>query len=99
MQSIFLVQACIHYEGSQQVRAFDNKGDADAFAEVCREYQKTRPEWPSSDATESDIDAWRVAHKAWEAAHPGGDVGSTDYYDTIEVPFGPVQTEEGQNNG
>jgi hypothetical protein len=90
MNAIFIVEAGVHYQGSRLLRAFGSRPEAETFAERCREYHKTRPDWPGGDATEADLEAWRVADNAWEAGHPGGDVGSPDYFDVTEVPFGPV---------
>jgi hypothetical protein len=100
VNTIFIVEASVNYEGSSPVRAFAEKGDAEEFAEQCREYQKTRPAWPAAAATIAEIEEWSAADKAWEAAHPGGDVGSPDYFDVIEIPFGPVAgVSEGEKGG
>jgi hypothetical protein len=89
MSAIFFVEAGVDYEGSTPVRAFDNKDDAEAFAERCREHHKARPAFPAV-LNEASAETRRNAESAWATAHPGGDVGSPDYFKVIEVPFGPL---------
>lgn len=88
MNSVFLVRACVDYEGESPVRAFADSYEAQEFARICREYHAARPAWPDSDLSEESIDRWSAAEKAWSAAHPAGDVGSPDHFDVVEVQFG-----------
>lgn len=99
MNTIFVVEAGVDYEGSSPIRAFAERYDADEFARECTEYQATRPQWPSDDLSEERIQKWSEADKAWCAAHPGGDVGSPDYFTVVEVPFGDWAAQDNAEGG
>lgn len=68
------------YEGSDPVKAFATKPQAEAFALRCRTYAITRPECPGSvaDTPESNA-AWEKYLKRqhrWQRRHPAGEASA-----------------------
>lgn len=97
--SVFVVVAAADYEGSSLVRAFVDKGAADAFAAKCHEYSQKKPEAPPvEDTPENDAEheAWWAKHEAWRKSHPAGeDNSSADSFPVMEIPL-VVNTENSQ---
>ena len=89
MESVFIVEAGVDYEGSSPVRAFDTKGEAENYARECAEHLLRRPKFPDYDPTHKEIQQWVATEEAWEAAHEAGLFGSSDWFQVVEVPFGP----------
>ncbi len=75
MSTIFLVLACVDYEGSSPVKAFRKKHAAEAFAHRCKEPRFLElPPRVVIDAPENDRE-WELffaAKREWEASHPAG---------------------------
>ncbi|SDV49781.1 hypothetical protein [Chitinasiproducens palmae] len=79
-----VVTADHHYDCNEVVRAFSNRADAEAFAERCRSYDDTEPEWPDESDNES-IKRWTPARVAWIDGHPAGLSSRPDSYSVHEV--------------
>lgn len=82
---VFLVTADTLYEGSDAVRAFVRKEDAEAFAKKCQEYAWTYKSCPSVHASESDRDKWQEDDRAWYANHPAGPYTQSDLYSVTPI--------------
>ena len=69
------------YEGSDPVKAFATKPQAEAFALRCRAYAMARPECPEiiADTPENDAE-WKKYMKRqhrWQRRHPAGEDSAT----------------------
>lgn len=91
MKKIFVVVATEDYEGSNNVRAFEDKGAAELFAHKLRDYQSTKPKFDYSDSDVEGVDRfsrWCDMVRVWEAGHPGGIASrSADSFDIDEIGF------------
>ena len=91
MNSVFIVIAGVEYEGSNAVKAFELRAEADAFRDACGAYQQTQPSTPElGDTPGNDVEweEWAKADTVWRDAHPAGeDNTSSEYYLVQEIPF------------
>jgi hypothetical protein len=71
-KAIYLVLACVNWEGSEVIKAYTDKNMAGAFAEICTEYPKLSP-CPDVNVQDDIWDEWDKERVRWENNHPGGD--------------------------
>lgn len=77
MSTIFLVEACVDYEGSSPVKAFRKKQAAEAFAHRCKEHRVLElPPRVVIDTPENyrEWEEYWGAAKVWEDSHPAGPI-------------------------
>ena len=89
MSEVHIVFAMTNYEGGSPLRAFTEKGDAEAFLGVCNEHARKKPRCPSTGDDEA-WDAFNAADDAWKAAAPSAASTYCDYFAVISVPLAPT---------
>lgn len=75
--TIYIVYGWTAYESSDDICAFVNKSDAEAFAESLRVYDETRPLFVTkheqgTGAHEKAFDRYWAKEQKWTKAHPAG---------------------------
>ena len=73
-----IIEADYPHEGTQAVRVFADKADAETFAAALNAYQQTEPRTLSTTAE----------HRQWVAAHPAPAFVGADGFEIVTVPFG-----------
>lgn len=92
MSKIYLCVGSNQYEGSENIRAFVFEGAAQALADACTAYKKSRPRAPEVEASDA---AWRRfdrMEKNWQKHHPAGPTHYEKDYYTVES----IELEESQ---
>lgn len=85
INTIYLVFGSFAYGGSYVLKAFASEEAADAFAQECRNYDESLPEYPNGE-DQSAVDAWCRAHSIWQDRHPSGN-GHYMYYTVWSIPI------------
>lgn len=92
MDKVYLLMACMNYEGANIVRAYKNRLDAEYQLVRCQSYHTkhpTCPEHPPFPETDENTRAWDKHDKRmkkWSANHPAGEQYAVcDSFDVIEV--------------
>ena len=89
MKRIYLVMATWDYHDSSNVRAFADKGRADAFCDKCVTHHAKRP-WAPPQATDAEFEKWKAKDARWEKQHPAGEGMTTaDSFGVYPVNFDP----------
>lgn len=81
---IFLVFACIHYEGGTVISAFTSESDANEFMVKCQEYDKTFIDPPNTEIDGALYDAWDKQNILWFENQPSK-YPYTDYYSVKKI--------------
>lgn len=76
MSKIYLVMACVDYEGSSVVKAFINENNAKSLVDACDKYDKTKAQYPDGNPSDKEWEEWSLASDDWQKNHPAG----SDYY-------------------
>jgi hypothetical protein len=80
MSTIHLVIECVSYEGCRTIKAFRAQGDAERFAEQCRQHHTKKPTFPSNYEDDGVYAAYEAELAAWRGAHPHLNAESADYF-------------------
>lgn len=88
-REIYLVHAETLHDGSDPVRGFPEKAQADAFAQECRDYDATFEPPPAATSPCGSWDEWHERHKAWERTHPADPYPRREYV-VRPLPFGAI---------
>lgn len=91
-RTIFIVMADTMYEGSDPVRGFDDKADAEAFAQRCRDHEAKHRNSPHLDAPEIEWEKWQRHDRSWAARHPAGPYSGRYTYTVLPLPIVPATT-------
>ncbi len=92
MSKIHIVIAATSYEGSDAVRAFEDQGDAERFAQKCRDHADKQPRVPELNAPDADWDAYQKRSKRWEQTHPAKPFIGRESYSVGTIRFFPKGT-------
>jgi hypothetical protein len=84
---VYLVMACMDYEGSSPVRAFLEREAADRFAAECTAHQEAAPKCPGVNDDDALWDVFYADSERWRASHPAKDNYGADSYRVREVPL------------
>ncbi|CAG9236060.1 hypothetical protein PSP6_690135 [Paraburkholderia tropica] len=86
-REIFLVMANTGYEGSDPVRSFAAREDADAFAAKCNAYDASYKRAPDMDASDAEWEQWQKEDRSWELEHPAQPFIRRFNYDVMPLRF------------
>lgn len=87
MDNVFLVEAVFDYMGTDNVRVFEDRHDAEKFIVVCEAYEATRPPQPADEAPNDAYQQWSDLTDAWQKDHPAGNIGAPGSFRIIPIPF------------
>lgn len=84
-RTVFLVYGFNYYEcPCEPIKAFASEADAQALLAEIAAYENKKPSLPDG-ASDEEFDVWEEAKKKWLAAHPAGDVSSSDGYSVMPL--------------
>lgn len=86
-RSLYLVMATTSYEGSDPVKAFQDKGEAEALAQKCRDHEAKRPRVPELNEPDADWDKYYAKEKRWDKTHPARPYIGRESYSVCTVPY------------
>jgi hypothetical protein len=82
---VHIVEGVVNYESSIVLGAFEEKGDAEAFAESCREFDRKCPMCPALNAPDEEWNKWERKNKSWNNRHPAGIYSNRDSYNVVTI--------------
>jgi hypothetical protein len=91
MRLIFLVYGFCEHEGiTEAICAFSKPRRAEAFAEKCNEYEKTREPFPENDDDDEIFYPWVERQDLWRKNHPAGEYRDESNFGVKKIDLDPV---------